>query len=154
MKQHIDYLYALDYRKARRAIAQAVKRLDKIHFDAIAFTGHSGSLIAPAVAYEMGKGLIVVKKNLGHSSYRVEGAVFAAKYVILDDFISSGDTIRRIARTLRKNDYAKYAELVGIYEYATSCKMRGRFHVDGQVAIRDKYVSKIVNDVFTKYGVK
>jgi hypothetical protein len=54
MKQYIDYLYALDYRKARRAIAHGVERLSKIEFDAIAFTGNSGSLIAPAIAYEMG----------------------------------------------------------------------------------------------------
>jgi hypothetical protein len=79
----------------------------------------------------------------------------ATTYVIVDDFISSGATVKRIARQLRKHDYAQYAELVGVYEYSPppAFRMRGRLHLPGKVK-GDPWVRKTLNTVFDKYGVK
>jgi adenine/guanine phosphoribosyltransferase-like PRPP-binding protein len=153
-KYYIDYLFALDPCQGRKAIARGVKALSALDFDAIAFTGTSGGLLAPAIAYEMNKGLIVVKKGKSHSSLRVEGCVRAATYVIVDDFISTGNTVRRIARHLRNDFNAKHAELIGIYECAAPSPNRGRLTTPRNIAQKHPVLRGALKDIFTKYGVK
>ena len=76
----------------------AVSVLSKHDFDAVAFRGISGNLIAPAIAMEMNKSLIAVRKTTKdcHSDRRVEGDIAARRYVIVDDFICSGATVNAI----------------------------------------------------------
>jgi adenine/guanine phosphoribosyltransferase-like PRPP-binding protein len=87
----------------------------KLEFDAIAFSGQSGSLIAPIVAMLMGKSLIVVRKRgvRSHSSYIVEGDRAAKSYLILDDLTSSGQTIEYIQESLRDEGW-KHCEYIGM----------------------------------------
>jgi hypothetical protein len=63
-------------------------------FDTIAFTGSSGA-IALAVGIALDIPVLHVRKDLGHSYLPVEG-VYAPRYCIVDDFVSSGATVRRI----------------------------------------------------------
>ena len=67
-------------------------------FDAIAFTGLSGSVIAGAISIAMDKYLYCVRKSTEnrHSDYAVEGPATGLRYVIIDDFISTGATIKRV----------------------------------------------------------
>jgi hypothetical protein len=67
-------------------------------FDAIAFSGLSGALFAPMVAMQMDKTLLAVRraKEEAHSSNIVEGDYNARRYVILDDMIAMGGTVRHI----------------------------------------------------------
>lgn len=92
--------------KLKERIAMCVKalrpELDK--FDAIAFTGMSGTLIAPPVAMELGKELLMVRKKAesSHSSFTVEGDYAARRFIIIDDFRASGRTERNILTAVKE----------------------------------------------------
>lgn len=90
----------------------------KLGFDAIAFSGQSGSLIAPIVAMLMGKSLIMVRKNgvRSHSSYKVEGDKNAKSYIIIDDLTNSGQTIEFIQTSMRDEgfEHCKYVGMLGV----------------------------------------
>lgn len=82
-------------------LAEAIPRLMReTNADAIAVTGKSGQALAFATSMLIGFPLIVVRKpNDGsHSWERVEGTegVEVKRYLVLDDFVSSGTTIRNI----------------------------------------------------------
>lgn len=86
----------------KERIASAVTLLSKHEFDAVAFRGLSGALVAPSIALAMGKTMIAVRKDGEncHSNHHVEGDHGAEKYVIIDDFISSGKTCREIVQKI------------------------------------------------------
>lgn len=88
----------LDPTDRKCVVKNSIAVLSKYDFDAIAFQGLSGALIAPIIAMQMDKTLIAVRKpnEECHSLYRVEGDVAARRYIIVDDFISSGNTVRAI----------------------------------------------------------
>lgn len=70
----------------------------KVSFEAIAFTGASGLLIAPSVAMRLNKQMMLIRKNKDscHSNFSLEGYVGGGNYIIIDDCIDSGSTIERI----------------------------------------------------------
>jgi orotate phosphoribosyltransferase len=118
---HSDYIHA-SLHPQRRAdkIKAAVEALQSIEFDAIAVRGMSGAIIGGAIAHALGKPIILVRKHKyneesHHSCMQVEGPLHwnpRARYVIVDDFVSSGLTFRRIQAEI---DGA--AECVGAYLY-------------------------------------
>lgn len=117
-----QYLQSLDPTLLKKEIALAVKSLKDLQFKSIAFRGVSGALVAPAVAVRLKKGLILVRKgskDSQHSTYRVEGhrLIGPQKYVIIDDFPSSGDTIRKIIKEISEN-LNQAAKCVGVYWYS------------------------------------
>lgn len=66
-------------------------------FNAIVVRGVSGMLVGSPVAYRMKLPLVVVRKSDGnHSGQSVEGFRYIENYVVIDDFVASGDTIREI----------------------------------------------------------
>lgn len=87
-------------------------------FDAIAFTGLSGAVLASAVALRLNKLMYCVRKpgENRHSDYEVEGPLGSLRYVIIDDLIQTGGTIRRIIAQVRHHSNGE-AELVGIWLY-------------------------------------
>lgn len=96
---HTDYLQSLiNPRELRKNIAWACKFLKQFDFDTIAFRGMSGALLAIPIALRMKKELIMVRKpgENTHSKYQVEGNINVQKYVIVDDFVFTGDTVRSI----------------------------------------------------------
>jgi hypothetical protein len=91
-----------------------------VEFDAIAFTGVSGALVAPQLASGMNKKLIIIRKKDGsHSSLPIEGDDSSNKYIIVDDQITTGATVKRIIGTLRRSKYFKHMQCVGIFLYQT-----------------------------------
>jgi len=87
-------------------------------FDAIAFRGNSGAMVAPALAMELNKYLVMVRKpNDGsHSDARVEGVIGCNyRYLIVDDTVSSGVTVVTIQKEILRVSPA--AECVGILTY-------------------------------------
>jgi adenine/guanine phosphoribosyltransferase-like PRPP-binding protein len=84
-------------------------------FDAIAFTGNSGAIYAPPVALALNKPMILVRKSevSSHSSRDVEGLKSAKTYIILDDIVSSGATVRRVVNLVH---LWNRAECVGIVQ--------------------------------------
>lgn len=101
----------------RTTIRLAKKSLRPIkdQFDAIAVRGVSGLLSGPILALALNKGLIVVRKDKEprHSHNMVEGDKSAAKYVIVDDLIDSGETVKEIIENVYR---WSQAECIGVLE--------------------------------------
>jgi len=98
---HSDYLNdAFDLWDRDLLIKKITKKLRYVSFDSVAFTGLSGALIAPIIAYELNKGVIAVrkKKDKSHSKKIVEGIL--KRYIIIDDIIEYGDTIKNIIKSI------------------------------------------------------
>ena len=129
MKQIIktDYLGKVyQVNKFIEEINKAAKIIRKFKrknpFDAIAFTGTSGAAFAYPLSYKLGIPLICIRKSVTDNHFRrkVEGQVNTKRYIIVDDFIESGKTIRRIQKEIKNNWAAKPPQLIGIYLYAQS----------------------------------
>lgn len=75
-------------------MAQALRQHD---FDALAFTGISGTMLGAPLALELNKTMLVVRKDVySHSPYVVEGDYAARRYIIVDDCVCTGATFKRI----------------------------------------------------------
>jgi adenine/guanine phosphoribosyltransferase-like PRPP-binding protein len=97
------YLHEVfDPHELRKVIDRIKKRLEdeKLSYDAIAFRGTSGAAVAFPLSAELGKPLIHVRKSLGHSKLKVEGYYGAKTYIIVDDFVESGKTLRVIKNSI------------------------------------------------------
>ena len=101
----------------REVITTAKEHLARQDFDAIAFMGLSGALIAPILAMEMNKTLICVRKSdeVRHSYNEVEGDSNARRYIIIDDFVTSGGTVRRIVAEISR--FAPRAKCIGVFQH-------------------------------------
>lgn len=115
---HLDM--ALDIERLTTRIDTMVSHLSAFQFDSIAFCGLSGALVAPIVAYKMGKTLLAVRKEDEdcHSCHTVEGDMATRRYLILDDFISSGNTVDHIFDSVQTK--LPHAVCIGVYEYLFS----------------------------------
>jgi orotate phosphoribosyltransferase len=102
---------ALDPDKRKIILDWLAKWVREIDADAIAFRGVSGALVAPCVADRTGKSLLVVRKPSSeedrHSSLRVEGEMDIHSYVIIDDLVSTGQTLNAIAGDIAEACRAK-----------------------------------------------
>jgi len=111
-----------------KIIKKCVKVIRKSFKDIeyIAVTGLSGLIIGSPVAFLCNKRLIVIRKGTeeSHADYDVEGIPNsgADKYIILDDFISSGNTINRIYNEINnpKRVTLSKLKLVGMLFYRSS----------------------------------
>jgi len=92
--------------------------LEGTAFEAIAFRGISGAMVAPAVAYKLGKQLMCIRKtsDQAHTTYIAEGPLTESRYVIIDDQISSGATVLAI-RDAIQSELNPAHKCVGIYLY-------------------------------------
>lgn len=116
--QHSEYLEELvQTHLLRKSISDAIDHLQFLDFDAIAFRGLSGALISPTLALMLEKTLCAVRKpstqEVSHGFYQVEGDQGARRYIIVDDFISSGTTVCDILKEMAA--YAPAAVCVGFY---------------------------------------
>ncbi len=121
-----SYLHAALWRGRKSIIQDTIDflrpRADQ--FDAIAFCGMSGALVAPSVADALDKHLIMVRKaddGSRHSSLPVEG-ILEGRYLILDDFISSGRTVKFIMAQIAKETKRMPAKPrpVAVFVYSAS----------------------------------
>lgn len=95
--------------KQLRFIVRAVRRYLKDHpkIKAVAGCGNSGVPLCGAVAFSTELGLITVRKasereHQDHGGQMVTGYCGPGEYLILEDCISTGNTIRHIVRSIRK----------------------------------------------------
>jgi adenine/guanine phosphoribosyltransferase-like PRPP-binding protein len=105
--EHADYLYScLQLQAYQERLPKAKAILKKYKFDAIAFRGMSGALVAAPLALAIKKTLIMVRKpedeNARHSTRAVEGDRGAKRFVMVDDFVASGTTMKTILRAIKK----------------------------------------------------
>lgn len=87
-----------------------------IKYDAIACCGTSGLMVVPQIAELLNKNIIIVRKegDGGYSDFIVEGTN-TNRYVIIDDLVCSGGTVRHIIDSINEDGYM--AECVGVYSY-------------------------------------
>lgn len=93
------------------------KILSRYEFEAIAFRGLSGALLAMPIAIALDKSLLMVRKETDqcHSTYLpVQGDTNTKRYIIIDDFKSSGSTAQAIRDAVRA--FAPQAECLGVLE--------------------------------------
>lgn len=119
---------------ARREIIEGMVKLltpESDTFEAIAFRGMSGALIAPSIADRLGKKLAIVrheKSEVRSHGQQVECVESFSSYIIIDDFVAGGTTVRQIVSGLKK--YQSDAQCVGVYCYKMDYASNGR-KVDG-----------------------
>jgi len=101
----------------RTSVSDAVDILDTEDFDTFAFRGISGALITPTLALMMDKTLCAVRKpktdENSHGFFNVEGNRAAQRFIIVDDFISSGATVYAILKEMAT--FAPSAVCIGFY---------------------------------------
>lgn len=152
-----------------RALKEAITN-SGVRFSHIAFSGLSGSLIGPILAYELGKWPVAIRKphDQNHSYTDVEGGrerryrpqtedddrwvysgvvkTHACKYIIVDDLVASGATARRILNGVF-NSLGHDAKCVGIFTYEEA----GSTSLSWQPMDRDGY--PVYNEVrIPRYG--
>jgi orotate phosphoribosyltransferase-like protein len=119
-----------------KVVDRAVKTLTafrkKNHFDAIAFTGTSGAALAYPLSIKMKVPLICVRKSVKDNHYgsKLEGCINARTYIIVDDFICSGSTMRKIEKAVKKGIWYREntePKLVGVYLYAQKSYGGGKY---------------------------
>ena len=126
---HTNYLQSIfDKGFRNKSINYVLKVLENIEYDAIAFSGMSGALMASIIADRTGSGLIMVRKEMdvSHSTLFIESSSHrkhTCKYVVIDDVISTGKTIKRIIWQVGSNSdlaYKSEMECVGIVLYGAA----------------------------------
>jgi orotate phosphoribosyltransferase len=97
-----SYLSEVIETRDRAHTVVAIKDLiakHKIRFTHIAVSGLSGMLAATELASLMGKQVMIVRKRITkHSDFRVEFCGEVKGYIIVDDLISTGATVRRMKK--------------------------------------------------------
>lgn len=118
---YLDDIYYLNsFREVVRVAESSIRSFaKKFPFEAIAFTGTSGSALAFPLSLRLSKRLICIRKGRSHTRHKVEGCMNAPRYIIVDDCIDTGDTIRKIAGLVKEMAWpGSNPKLVGIYLYA------------------------------------
>jgi adenine/guanine phosphoribosyltransferase-like PRPP-binding protein len=121
---YLDKVYRVN--QFTKTVAKAAKVLRKfrrkVPFEAIAFTGTSGAALAYPLSYLLGVPLICIRKSTrdNHFGYKIEGCMTADTYIIVDDFIESGSTIKKVRKSVENE--IEDAKCVGIYLYHPTCR--------------------------------
>ena len=107
----------LNHKARTKAIIKSVCHLrPMVHtFDSIVCCGTSGLLVAPQIAEILDKHIIVVRKDQKcYSEFLVEG-VAPDRYIIIDDFICKGYTVRHIMDSISEDSPS--SRCYGVYCY-------------------------------------
>lgn len=124
-----------------RKVTKAIRESD-VQFDAIACRGVSGIVVASAVASRLAKQLIVVRKPdvKSHADVTAEGRPLSDyTYIVIDDFICSGATIRETMKTLLTDEKFQshgYGRCVGVFLYSDFVRDRNDGWFDQSVVRR------------------
>ena len=112
----------LNHKYRNRVIIDAYTKLSKVDFwyDAIVCSGTSGMLVVPQIAELLKKNIIVVRKRNEkcYSDFEIEGPS-TKQYIIIDDLICSGDTIKHMIRSIHEE--TPRSKCMGIYYDRTLC---------------------------------
>jgi hypoxanthine phosphoribosyltransferase len=94
------------------------------HFDTIVCRGKSGMLAAGFLSAYLTKNTIVIRKNTNnsHAVALIEYFELPNKYIIVDDFISSGATIMNIIRKMEKLFPNAELTAIALYDNERDCE--------------------------------
>jgi hypothetical protein len=94
-------------KKFKGLVHKLTRRLNRIikenrNIQALAACGHSGLPVASVLSYNLGLPLIGVRKNCDgtHDHNQVNGYLDVPGYIIIDDLISSGQTVSNIMTSI------------------------------------------------------
>jgi adenine/guanine phosphoribosyltransferase-like PRPP-binding protein len=107
----------LNHKVRNKAIIKAVCDLRKItkEFDSIACCGVSGLMVVPQIAEILNKHIVIIRKQgQSYSTFSMEG-VTPFRYVIIDDLICSGETVKYIKNTIHEE--CPKSKCIGLYCY-------------------------------------
>lgn len=107
----------LNHKVRNKVIINAVCTLRKIKdsFDTIACCGVSGLMVVPQIAEILDKHILLVRKDERcYSDFKLEG-VAPYRYIIIDDLICSGNTVRHIKSSIKEEH--PIAKCMGVYCY-------------------------------------
>ena len=123
----------------RKAVVGILDALEDEEFDSVAVSGTSGLGIGSIIAYLKDVGLSVIRKSTAncHSGNKVETTEVVKRYIIVDDLVDSGKTLRRIVKGMRREH--PDAICVGVYLY-----YNGRYFNESHPSI--KYLNEKVID--------
>lgn len=137
-------------RDPHKLIRNAKKALKDVDFDTFIGTGVSGTLAVGmlSVVFPNKNFAIVRKDESSHSPFMVEGSI-GEKWIFVDDFISSGATLRRTMKQIvnavteaKGWGKIKFPEYVGTFLYEVD---GGRFQTaDRRSAVEEFYREMIV----------
>ena len=118
----------LNHKYRNKIIMSSYADLKQLPFeyDSIVCCGASGLMIVPQIAEILNKNIVIVRKqdDNSYSKFMVEG-VASKKYIIVDDLICSGDTIRHIMRSIKEE--SRNSVCCGVYSYMKElCAYRKR----------------------------
>lgn len=124
-------------------IERAEKDLAGEDFDTLVGTGFSGGVVIPALALAMGKKFVLIRKETDDSHHgrgRLLGQL-GAKWVFVDDFVSSGRTRRRVIDKITEAAAESSIETryVGQYMYVNYGPDGPRFEPDGDWGVNAGY---------------
>lgn len=148
-----DTLDNVRLKKVIGHLSKIIKRKIGVdNFDAIAYRGMSGAGIATTIGYLFDKPLIMVRKDVKscHSSSLVEGAIFSKRIIIIDDCISTGNTlittVDDIVKHRKRHLYEDSFEVVAILLYNDY----GNYNVglDETVELKNRF-SRIMSRSYT-----
>lgn len=133
----------INHKNRNKIVIKAVCDLRKIQnsFDSIVCCGVSGLLVAPQVAEIINKNLVIVRKpdEKRYSKFFMEGAA-PYLYVILDDLLCSGDTLKWIRNTIYED--CPKAKCVGLYCYLPEeCS----YDISTEKLFYERYRTKLLN---------
>lgn len=99
-----------------KVIFNTIDILRKLNFDTIACCGTSGLLVVPQISEILKKNIIVIRKKneKRYSPFDYEGVV-PKNYVIVDDLICSGDTVKHIIKLIKLE--CPKAKCIGVYTF-------------------------------------
>jgi orotate phosphoribosyltransferase len=97
-------------------------KLENVDFDTLVGTGFSGGIVIPALALAMGKKFVLIRKEMDdshHGKGRLVGQL-GAKWIFVDDFISSGVTRKRVIDKVAAAAEGRLTTttMVGMYMYS------------------------------------
>lgn len=92
---HKNYFSDIALNRGEATIRRTTKALRDVDFDTFVVTGMSGAVFGGMIARSMKKNLFVIRKDNddSHDGNRPFGNI-GAKWLFLDDFISTGDTFK------------------------------------------------------------
>jgi adenine/guanine phosphoribosyltransferase-like PRPP-binding protein len=104
--QYLDKVFTIalftnTIKKLERKILK-FKKDNKLKIDAIVFTGISGAAFAFPLSVSLKIPLLCIRKEKSHSNKKLEGAREFGNYIIVDDFIDTGATIKKIINTTKR----------------------------------------------------
>lgn len=131
---YTSYLYRIYDPETGPLVLRALGRevlARRDQFDTLAFRGSSGT---PALALSLMHGIpcLHVRKDLGHGAPRVEGCYGGPRIAVVDDFVVTGETIRRIREEVKTAHEG--AELSHLFLYGTSSSSMGLKELQGAIS--------------------